>query len=140
MRNEKNIEAGERTHEDSKPNTVLPKGAKAITPPVKMKLDAWTEQEVDATVQRHGLTWYRVKGGMGGRGDREDWVADVPAVCISVHDYHYNGEDFGPNHGSFDNACLQEARKSLEHAKEEREENMVELKAINKALAILERV
>lgn len=123
-----------------KANTVLPKGARSIEPAKHAVIGAWKPQFFDAKVERHGITWYRVQNGMGGRNDREDWCADVPGVCIAVHDYHYNGEEFGANHGTFDNACLQEARIHLRQAKKEREKKLVELKAINKALAILEKL
>ncbi len=66
---------------------------------MKKKIEgAWVEMTFDAEFFHRGIRWLRVKGGMGERGDREDWVADIPNVSISVHDYHWNGDSFGPNH------------------------------------------
>jgi hypothetical protein len=101
-----------------KPNTVLPKGGEMLPKVIKAKIGGWAEMEYDAKVMRHGLEWLRVKDGMGSRGDREDWVANVNSIAISVHDYHWNGDDFGPNHGTFNNACEQEMKKGLMFAKE----------------------
>lgn len=32
---------------------------------------------------------------------------------VSVHDYQWNGDDFGPDYGSFANACRQELKLGL---------------------------
>ncbi len=125
------------THEKSKPNTVLPKGGKLIKP-LRKKIGTWVEMEFDATCRRNGLTWFRVKNGMGERGDREDWVADVPGVSISVHDYHYNGEDFGPSYGSFDNACLQESIRALHFAREELAKKRAALASLENGIKVIE--
>ena len=100
------------TRAKHKPNTKLPKGARLLPQPVRKKVAGWTEMEYDAEVERLGLTWLRVRGGMGGREDREDWVAKTPALCISVHDYHWNGDDFGPDYGTFDNAIIEQVKRS----------------------------
>lgn len=94
----------------------LPPGATLIDPPIQVKPATWIEQTVDASIVKNGVTWYRVKGGFGNRGNREDWIADLP-VSVSVHDYHWNGEDFGPSYETFDNACVEELKRALEHTK-----------------------
>lgn len=123
----------------TKPNSTLPNGGELI-PVTRVKTGTWREMAVDARVERNGICWYRVKGGMGERGDREDWIAAVPGIGISVHDYHYNGEDFGPNHGTFDNACLQEALKQLEYAKQTRAEKKAELANLESGISLLETI
>lgn len=76
-------------------------------------MGSWVKMTFDAKVERCGIVWFRVKDGLGKRGDREDWVANIPHICVSVHDYQWNGDEFGANHGSFDNACIQELKSSL---------------------------
>lgn len=39
---------------------------------------------LDARAEVDGLTWYRVAGGFGSSGDREDWVAAVPVSSLSA--------------------------------------------------------
>jgi hypothetical protein len=94
----------------------LQKGAKMLPKPITKKVGAWGKMEFDAAIRVYGVRWLRVKDGLGGRGDREDWVADLPEVCVSVHDYHWNGDDFGANHGSFRGAIKAEMKSSLQHA------------------------
>lgn len=108
-----------------------------IIKPIKKKIASWIPQTFDASAERCGIVWLRVKDGMSGRGDREDWVADVP-YPVSVHDYHWNGDSFGKSYGSFDNACFQELKIALLHARAERirtEQTLAELKS---AVFILE--
>lgn len=119
----------------TKPNTVLPEGGRLITP-AKLRLGRWVEMKYDATVKRAGVDWFRVKNGMGDRGDREDWCADIPGVSVAVHDYHWNGEDFGPSYGSFDAAvagqltfasqCLRERIADLKRQLESAEEGLLQ--------------
>lgn len=95
----------------------LQEGATAIEP-VEIETGGWVPTVVDAKLTRNGIDWYRVKDGMGGRGDREDWIADVPEVCISVHDYHWNGSSFSFNYGTFENALDQSVARILPHIAE----------------------
>jgi len=122
-----------------KPNKVLPKGAFLIKP-VRLVLGDWSPLVFDAKVVRAGITWYRVKGGLSeGDNSREDWLADVPKICISVHDYHWNGDTFGPQHGSFDKAVKAESKAALRNSKErlaEKQELVLELK---NSIAVLEK-
>jgi hypothetical protein len=51
----------------------------------RRKIGNWKELDYeDEPVEHRGLTWYKVVGGFGGRGDRDDWVADVQGACVSV--------------------------------------------------------
>ena len=84
--------------------------------PLRKKIGAWVEMEFDAAIRVRGIRWLRVRGGLGGEFRHEDWVADVPAICCSVHDYHWNGDDFGPNYGSFLGAIRAEMKLSLDYA------------------------
>lgn len=93
----------------------LPNGAIKI-PTVEMKMGNFIPQTVDAKIELYGITWYRVAGGFGGRGDREDWIADVHEVSICACDYQWNGESFGPDFGTFDNACLEALKSGLKYA------------------------
>jgi hypothetical protein len=63
---------------------VLPGTPEILDPPVTKKIGSWVELDFDRRLMYAGLAWYRVKDGFGGRGDREDWVADVPSVGLSV--------------------------------------------------------
>jgi len=62
---------------------------------LKTEIGGWSEMEYDAQMKRLGITWYRVKGGMGGRGDREDWIANLPSGCVVVHGYQYRAPYWG---------------------------------------------
>jgi hypothetical protein len=94
----------------------LPPGAEAITP-IELHLGRGLPQTFDAKITLRGIAWYRVRSGFGGRGDREDWIADL-AVSVSVSDYHWNGSDFGPDYGSFESACAAQAIRALQIAKQ----------------------
>lgn len=107
------------THRFS-PNTVLPKGGRLLQPPVKRQIGGWVKMTYDATVQRHGLTWLRVQGGFGGRGDREDWVADLPSGSVSVSDYDWVPGLWNarPCHGTFDAAIIAEMRRNVAYLRQ----------------------
>lgn len=92
----------------------LPKYAKAIEP-VSKKLGGYVAMEYDAKLTRRGVDWYRCKDGMGQRGDREDWVADLPGCSVSVNDYNWNGKDFGPSFKSFEDALDGMLKMALHH-------------------------
>lgn len=96
-----------------KTKTRLPKGAKLVNPFTK-KIGSWVEMTFDAEVIRYGIKWYRVKDGMGVSGEREDWVADLPAGCLSIHDYHWNGNPFGRDWGTFNGAIMGETKLFLQ--------------------------
>ena len=105
--------------------------------PIKLKTGGWVEQEFDAALECFGVRWLRVKDGMGGDGRREDWVADVPAVSVAVHDYHWNGDDFGPDHGSFVGAIKGESKSSMEYAIQRIKEKRAEITNLERGVAIL---
>lgn len=117
----------------------LPDRAKLIEPITRV-IGRWVEMTFDAKTERCGVTWFRVKDGMGGRGDGEDWVADVPNVPICVHDYHWNGDSFGANHGTFDNACQQELIAGLQQARRELRDTLESVERIKTAVYALEKV
>lgn len=82
-----------------------PKGIKPIK--LTASIGNWVRMQFDAYIVRNGIRWLRVKGGMSGNNDREDWVADLPEVCISVSDYNWDKRlDFGTCYGSFEKAIL----------------------------------
>ena len=95
--------------------------------------------EFDAKVERLGLRWLRVKDGMCGRSEREDWVADVPFACVSIHDYHWNGERFGANHGSFNNAIIEETKSGLSWLRSQIKELRSKIAFAEKGAEILSR-
>lgn len=70
----------------------LPVGATAIKP-VEKEIAGWVPQFYDAELSFLGITWLRVQGGFGSKGDREDWVAALPAGTVSVSEYDYVGQD-----------------------------------------------
>lgn len=96
-------------------------------------------QKVDATINSAGLTWFRVYGGFGGRFDREDWIADLPAISVSVCDYHWNGSDFGPSYDSFENACRGQMEFALRSARHTKSQMEAKLTMITAGIAQLER-
>ena len=101
---------------DIKPNTVLPKGAKLV-PVFKKSIGGWVEMEYNATVERLGLKWHRVKDGMGQRGDSEEWICDLPSGCINVHAYSWRAPRWGfERYNSFDEAVVGETQKGIDNA------------------------
>lgn len=57
----------------------------------------WLDQAYDEALVYRGVTWRHVEGGFGGRGDRDDWVADLPAGSISVNRYLWKAKAPWPN-------------------------------------------
>lgn len=101
------------------PNTRLPKGGSPLKRLLKKKIGGWVEMSFDATFVRHGIRWYRVKDGMGDNGDREDWVADLPESCISLHDYNWNRLWCDTvYYGDFETAVLTALKRELHHERE----------------------
>lgn len=72
----------------------LPKGSRKIVP-VKKEIGHWVKMTYDAQLIFRGVQWLRVKDGMSGNADREDWVANLGGVCISVHDYCFRAPYWG---------------------------------------------
>jgi len=116
----------------------LPPGAEPFGPET-LKLGTYTPQQVDARLQMHGVTWYRVKGGFGGQGDREDWIADLP-FSVSASDYNWNGAEFGADYGSFENALTENLRHATVHARYKVEELRAQVEKLDAALASLPEV
>lgn len=66
--------------------------------PLKIRLheSGWVDHlRFDASLVLDGLTWLRVQGGFGSRGDREDWILAVPAYCLSVSKWRDEDWDSG---------------------------------------------
>lgn len=114
----------------------LPKDATFLPEVQELKLGTWLPMKYDAEMTRHGVRWLRVYGGMGDRFDREDWVADL-SVCISIHDYQWNGSSFGADHGTMDNACYEELRSGLRYAIQEKEKAEKRLGELNHTIDLL---
>lgn len=51
----------------------------------RLKIAGWIEEDYDEAIVYRGITWRHVEGGFGHRGDRDDWIADLPAgnLCVS---------------------------------------------------------
>lgn len=99
-----------------KPNSKLPKGGKLLPEIRSRKAGSWSDTlRFDASCERLGLTWLRVKGGFLGKNNREDWVADLPSGCLSVCDYNWNKGNFGYYYGSFDDAIISVTERHIEH-------------------------
>jgi len=122
------------------PNTVLPKGGKLLPKPIKKKIGSWVEQVVDAALVRNGIRWFRVKDGMGGRGDREDWIADVECMCCSVHDYNWIKEiDFGIiKYPTFEKAIDSQLKASFQQLQKQFKEQQAALNNMARAIKLTE--
>lgn len=128
-----------KTREHIKPNTVLPRGA-VLVPPFKKTVGGWVEQEFDATCERFGLTWLRVKDGLGNSGDREDWIVDIPSGCVSVHDYEWRKPYWGlHNYPSFDKACAGRIAQAVQFQQQKAAEHRENAKKADTAVAILKK-
>ncbi len=110
----------------------LPQGAREISSTTR-RIGTWAEMKFDAELIHRGIRWLRVKGGFGGRGDREDWVADI-GVSISVSDYHFTKEKYcgfkehqsDTIFGAMDIQIV-EAKKNSDHTKKKQQEDLQEL-------------
>lgn len=122
------------------PNTVLPKGGKLVKP-FRKKIGGWLAMEFDADVYVCGVRWLRVKGGFGGEGGREDWVAVIPVMSASVSDYQFREPRWGfKSYPSFETACeheLREAVLSLQNRIKETTGKLAEQKKALRSLAYL---
>lgn len=118
----------------------LPIGAVLLKRPVRKTLGNYVEMSYDARIVIEGIRWYRVKDGMGTRGDREDWVADLPEYGLSVHDYYWNHSiDFGKKYGdTFEEAIIgvvKESHKNIQSSIEQKEIELSRLKETSKRIA-----
>lgn len=104
-----------------------------------VKVGTLVPQQVDATLDMFGVTWFRVHGGFGGRFDREDWIADL-SVSVSVCDYNWNGEDFGESFGSFENACRMTLQQALRRARLEKAKAEARCTDLAAVIARLEQI
>lgn len=116
-----------------KPNTILPKGGKLLKPPRKHRAGNWVEMVFDAEVQCADARWLRVKDGMGESGDREDWVADIPHVSASVHNYQFRPPYWGcVKYKSFEAACKGQLLKACQSAR-------IKLKRLQEEVSLMEK-
>lgn len=106
-----------------KPNTVLPKGGELLRPTRTASIAGWVEMRFDAKVKCAGLTWLRVKGGMGGDDSGEDWVAEIPSSCLSIHAYSWRAPRWGFDHWtSFEEAATESIKGHIAHARQSAKE------------------
>jgi hypothetical protein len=124
---------------DQKTSPPLQSGAKLLAQTATVRTGTLKPQEVDASLDLVGLTWFRVHGGFGGRFDREDWIADLPGVSVTVCDYHWNGSDFGLSYGSFEAACRGQLEFSLQNARTAKSEAETKLATLAAAIARMEQ-
>lgn len=117
---------------------------KAKTTPLSItkKIGHWVEMTYDRMLTHKGITWLGVKGGMGSQRGREDWVADIPETCISVHDYHWKGPYFGSiRYSSFHTALdgqildgLENCKQSLRELQEKTNRLILTIDALQKSI------
>jgi len=112
--------------------------------PVKIRLreSGWVDHmRFDASLVLDGLTWLRVKGGFGGRGDREDWILAVPAICVSVSRWRQEAWDSkGRKFGSREEAMQHAIENGISWASWQQRDNQRKLAAIVEALNLMEGV
>ena len=115
----------------------LPKGAKLLRKPLQKKIGGWTTLVLDAVLNKGDYRWYRVKDGFGEHGDREDWVADVPArLCISVSDYMFREPFWGFEHyKSFESALSGQLKRAIIYARNDLKKRQLEVESLSKFLA-----
>ncbi len=118
----------------------LQKGAELLPKMQRIKLGQWPEMKYDAKLSFQGIVWYRVQGGMGERGDREDWVADIPGVCISIHDYYWNGSNFGPSYKSFEESMIGELKRGFRNHSHSVYQLRKKLSVAEESLALLKNI
>lgn len=115
----------------------LQKGAIPVS--LTRSVGAWLKMEFDAKLERNGITWLRAKGGFGGGGDREDWVADLPHGCCSVSDYNWNDDEFGLfKYPTFEKALDGELKRELSNAKLEVKKCFSNYKKAKQSVKLLE--
>lgn len=112
--------------------------------PRTIKINTWVEMEYDAKLVFKGVTWYRVHKGFGGRGDREDWVGDLPGVNLSVSDYMWMpSKRWGPVfYRSFEKALEGQMYRALQWTRKQllqvEEESARQLKDMSTSIKLLE--
>lgn len=116
------------------PNSELPKEAKLLSRTKTTAIGGWSSMMLDATLTRNGIRWLRVKGGFSGRGDREDWIADLPSSCCSVADYNWNDLDCGTNYGTFEKALDGKLEIHLSYLRQELKESSVKVHKLQVAI------
>lgn len=124
---------------NQKPSPSLQLGAELLAETITLKTGTLVPQRVDASLELFGLTWFRVLGGFGGRFDREDWIADLPGINVTVCDYHWDGSDFGPSYGSFEDACRGRLEDALCVARATKLEMEAQLATLTSSIARLEQ-
>jgi len=72
--------------------------------PLRKKLNGWRELEFTQGTLHRGIVWLRTD--FGGRGDRIDWVADVPWGSIYVSKYLSGWGSGGWHYGQYQSLTL----------------------------------
>ncbi len=91
----------------------------AIKPPRRMEIGGWNELTYTAMKTYRGLKWYKTC--FGEKGEREDWVADLPGVTVNVSRYTRNKKweiVFKDPTSSWEkaaDAALERARDTVKH-------------------------
>lgn len=75
--------------------------------PREIKVGGWAPQQATAWAERFGLRWFRTD--FGGRGDRTDWIAEVPGLCVSISRWHTDPEGMWSGFGGRDGVTMDEA-------------------------------
>lgn len=121
----------------------LPPGARMLARPVQLDTGGWVPQTVDAVLEFEGVTWARVQGGFGdgqrtGWHPREDWVAVVPAVAISVSRYFDKPDVWDRKSQTMQEAMRAEVQTKLGHARYTLREAQERVRRLERAIALLE--
>lgn len=80
-----------------------------LIPAEERELDTWQPGVYDAEMTYRGIRFLRYRGGFGDKGDRTDWVADLPVSC---HVANHHGRGFAerrPGWGFYGKQTLREA-------------------------------
>ncbi len=114
-------------------------------PAVRKTVGGFIENTYSASLRYRGLTFHRTD--LGGRGDRTDWVADLPGASLAVSHLHGRGLAASRNGGtggwgrSGANTFRQEADAEIDraafHARFRLAEKAEELEALAHASKVL---
>lgn len=124
----------------------LPSGAVPLGP-LEIKTGGWEPLAVDARLDFEGITWARVEGGFGsgqktGWHPREDWIAIVPGVALSVGRYFAKPDEWGRGHHddvvSMEDAMREEVASKLSFAYHRLVEAQATVRQLARGIALLE--
>lgn len=127
----------------------LPKDAKRLKRISSKKIGNWCGSlRFDATREYLGIRWYRVRGGFafssrswhnGHYWAREDWVADLEGVCLSVNETDWKGSMFDkkPKAKSWKEAARNKVAEIAERLESQIQKHQVNLNALRRTQAVL---